>query len=252
MRVLVDDRPVDDPYSPGRVLTDRELASLYADPAARVIRAAFVTTVDGAVAGSTGRSGSINTAPDYAVFSLVRALSEATLVGAGTARTEGYGEIAVDPRWVSVRRAYGLRDPYITVVVTRSGDLPPTLAPFPDTVRLITCSSAPGLTRARHTLGAGHVLVHGGADVDLTDAVQDLAARGLGRLHLEGGPQLMGAMADAGLVDEIDLSTSPLMVGGRAGRLATGPDLRLGLRLVTLLEQDGTLMARWVSDPAWR
>lgn len=247
MRVLVDDRPVGDPYSPGRVLTDDELATLYAEPVSRAVRAAFVTTVDGAVAGSTGRSGSINTASDFAVFSLVRALSDATMVGAGTARTEGYGAVTTDPRWRETRSTYGLDDPYITVVVSRSGDVPSTLAPSPDVVRLITCSAAPGLARARDTLGAAHVLVHGSDEVSLTDAVQDLAERGLGRLHLEGGPHLMGAMLSGGLVDELDLSTSPLLVGGHAARLAIGPQLQAPVRLLTLIEEDGTLLARWVT-----
>ena len=56
------------------------------------LRVNMVSTVDGSATGSSGRSGSINNArPTSRVFHLLRAMADAIVVGAGTARAEGYG-----------------------------------------------------------------------------------------------------------------------------------------------------------------
>ena len=50
----------------------------------------MVSTVDGAATGPDGRSGGINNAADKRVFDTLRRLCDAVVVGAGTARDEGY------------------------------------------------------------------------------------------------------------------------------------------------------------------
>src|SRR6185436_3478876 len=67
-----------------------DLAELYAAPADPWLRVNMVATVDGAATGETGRSGSINNAVDKLVYDQLRALADAIVVGAGTARIEGY------------------------------------------------------------------------------------------------------------------------------------------------------------------
>ena len=68
MRILLNE--VDPAVAqPGQDLTEAELAALYAYPEETVaerpwVRANFVTTLDGAVTGDDGRSGSINTGAD--------------------------------------------------------------------------------------------------------------------------------------------------------------------------------------------
>jgi riboflavin biosynthesis pyrimidine reductase len=39
----------------------------------------------------------------------------------------------------------------------------------------------------------------------------------------EGGPHLFGALAAAGVVDEVYLTLSPLLAGAGAGRIIAGP-----------------------------
>jgi hypothetical protein len=65
------------------------LAVLYAHPE-RWTRANMVATLDGASTGGDGLTGSINTEPDHEVYRLLRDLADVVLVGAGTARAEGY------------------------------------------------------------------------------------------------------------------------------------------------------------------
>jgi hypothetical protein len=46
------------------------------------------------------------------------------------------------------------------------------------------------------------------------------------------------------------LTLSPLVVGGTGSRILSGPgiDIDVPLRLAHLLEDDGVLLGRWVSD----
>ncbi len=67
-----------------------DLGALYRSPAAPWFRANMVSTINGVAAGPDGRSGSINNDIDRQVFALLRSQADAILVGAGTARTEGY------------------------------------------------------------------------------------------------------------------------------------------------------------------
>ena len=94
------------------------------------------------------------------------------------------------------------------------------------------------------------MIIAGERDVDLAAALGALAERGFARVLAEGGPSLNGQLAAAGLLDELCLTLSPLLVGGEAKRILAGPDLGLpgaglGWRLRSLCEQDGFLFLRY-------
>ena len=225
VRVLIGqvDQPVDGE------LTDEDLVRLYEAPTPW-LRANMVATLDGAANGSDGKTGSINNSSDKRVFDLLRRWSQAIVVGAGTARIEGYGQ---------ARRP--------TVVVTRRGHLPERLRDAqPGKVLLATSESAPGLDESRAMIGAEHCLVAGRDEVDLVGVRRLLEERGLARLLTEGGPQLLGTMLAAGVVDELCLTMVPELVSGVHPRITAGPDLDLHLEQRLLLEEQGTLLGRWI------
>ena len=65
----------------------------------------------------------------------------------------------------------------------------------------------------------------GEARVELTPALEELGARGVTSLLLEGGPRLAGAMVSAGLVDELRLFIAPLLFGSGPSLIETpGPE----------------------------
>ena len=78
-------------------ITDRQLATIYAWPTHDVnrawLRVNFATSIDGAVADSSGVSAGVSSPDDKRVFALLRALCDAVIVGAGTARAENYGPV---------------------------------------------------------------------------------------------------------------------------------------------------------------
>ncbi|MGL4744273.1 MAG: dihydrofolate reductase family protein [Dermatophilaceae bacterium] len=242
MRALLDSHP--DLATSG--VTDDDLAGHYAFPTGRIwLRANMVTTVDGAVGGADGRSGSVNTAADRRVFHLQRDLCDAVLVGAGTARAEGYGRVGPTPRSPI---------PAALVVVTRSGRVPGTLLEADATrgpLLVLTCAAAGSerLAALTDALGTDAILVCGDNEVDLHAGLTRLADRGLRGILCEGGPSLLSAAFAAGLVDELALTLAPTVVGGDAGRMTSGPALARGhgIRMAphVLFEEDGTLLGLW-------
>jgi riboflavin biosynthesis pyrimidine reductase len=212
-------------------LDDDALRAAYAPPRLPWLRLNFVSTVDGAVDGPDGKSGSINTEADHRVFRLLRELADVVVVGAGTVRTEGYRP-----------------NPRPLVVVSRSGELPPTLLEG-DTSRLYlaTGSRAPGLRKAQDLLG-DRVLVLGDEAPDPVALRRTLEDEGLVSILCEGGPHLAADLLAAGLVDELCSTLAPALVGGTHSRIAEGADVDVPLRLHALLEHDSTLLARWLVE----
>lgn len=217
---------------PSDNVTDADLVRLYAAPSTPWLRANMVSTIDGAAAGETGRSGSINNEVDKRVFDTLRALADAILVGAGTAEAEGYRP-ADRP----------------LVLISRSGRVPARLRDAePGRVLLATCQAAPGLARARDELGADHVLVLGGHRVDLAELKQRLVDRGWRHLLCEGGPHLLRDLLDQRVLDELDATVVPRLVGGDHPRITEGSPVDVPMRLALLLEQQHTLLARWFAE----
>ena len=213
-------------------LSDDELAELYAPPSGPWLRVNFVSTVDGAAQGSDGLSKGINNDADKRVFDALRGWADCLVVGAGTLRTEGYDV----PRLP-------------LVVVSRSGDLPPTLRDAPrGRVLMATVASADGLAEVREQLGQENVLVLGTDEIDLVALKQELADRGWAEQLCEGGPSLFADLLAAGVVDELCCTIVPRLTGGDAVRIATGAEVDVQLRPALLLEQDGTLLGRWLVE----
>jgi riboflavin biosynthesis pyrimidine reductase len=212
------------------------------------VRANFISTLDGAASGDDGRSGSINTGADRDVFGLLRALSDVILVGAGTARTEGYRRATVRAPWLDLRAG---RPAHPTMaVVSRSGDVPPQLSQArkdSGEILLITCkrAGAEAIDLARSILGREHVIVEGDASVDLAATVDALAARGLCRILCEGGPHLMRDLTASGRLDELCLTLAPTLVAGDHPRITAGEAVTAHLVPRLLIESQGTILGRW-------
>ncbi|GAA1945770.1 pyrimidine reductase family protein [Nocardioides panacihumi] len=95
--------------------------------------------------------------------------------------------------------------------------------------------------------GHPEVRLHPGGDADaLRVLVDGLRAEGLLRILCEGGPTLLGALLRAGVVDELCCTITPSIVGGPGRRIVDGPPVDVPLTLASLVEQDGTLLARWL------
>jgi riboflavin biosynthesis pyrimidine reductase len=220
-----------------RPLEVGDLLDLYDPGDGPSLRAGFVLSTDGGIA-QDGTSRGLQSPADEAAFHALRALADAVVVGAGTARSEHYGPVRPRPDGLAWRQAHG-RDPQPPLVlVSRSLDLDPAARCFAGPTVVVTCAAATGRDRFPD------VVVAGEDEVDLADAVRQLAARGLTRLLCEGGPQLLTAALRAGLVGELCLTHAPRLLGP-APHLLTEP-LPTDLSLEHLVDGgDGVLLARY-------
>jgi riboflavin biosynthesis pyrimidine reductase len=167
----------------------------------------LVETIDGVVAlPGVSRSNRViadESEADLFVMALLRACADAVVIGAGTLRASPANswtaEAAFPPlagELAELRRNLGMRERPDVVVLTRAGAVDP---PEAIAERLV----------ARAEVGA---------------AVEELRARGCGRILCEGGPTLLGSLLSANLVDELFLTVSPL-IAGRGLSLVEGAEL---------------------------
>jgi 5-amino-6-(5-phosphoribosylamino)uracil reductase len=213
------------------------------------VRANFVSSVDGAVT-LDGRSGGLSDQADRETFALQRAMADVILVGAGTARTEGYRGVRMPDEHAELRRKLGLAPVPPIAVVTATCWLTSEHVLVADSAVppiVITVASAPVEHRQALADAGVPVLVTGEHRADLVTAVRMLGERGLNRVLTEGGPQLFGDLIAADLVDELCLTLSPRLVGGPVGRIAhTEQQLHpRRLRLASAVQADDALLLRY-------
>lgn len=252
------------PPVPG-ILPDAELVDLYRHPmptgAGVWVRSNFVTSLDGSIQGSDGRSGSINTPSDQRLFALHRALADVVLVGAGTVRAEGYRAVELAPWTVPLRSSPGRSDRPTLAIVSHSLELSRDLTHAHGGPVVIFTTQGKGADQVRPFTAAGVEVIQlspdnvespgnvdGPGNVDLAALLDELATRGLSRVLCEGGPRLHRDLLVANLLDEMSWSIAPVVVAGPGSRTTTGaalaPPGEFALQSV-LLSDDGTLFLRY-------
>ncbi|WP_433955992.1 dihydrofolate reductase family protein [Janibacter indicus] len=153
----------------------------------------------------------------------MRRAADVVVVGAGTARAEGYGSAGLP-----------------LVVVSRRGVLPETLRGAEQVVLATTRASGMDEGEDRWLCGD--------ETVDLAQVLERARSAFGPHVLCEGGPSLAADLAAAGLVDELGLTWTPRLVGGHRvehPRILDGDRLSLRLTSRHLLEEDGTLLGLW-------
>lgn len=220
--------------------TDETMDTLrdwYQPPSDPWLRINLIAAVSGDAAGVDGTSETLSNPADRAILRAIRDVSDAVVVGAASVRAEGYR--------VPLRSKL--------VVVTSTGDLSGHRIAPERADRVVVICPAAAAARVRSSLGdslcnLATTLVAPDTDGRLSpaDIVQTLHAQGLTSLICEGGPSLAGQFLQAGLVDELCLSTSPIVIGSGLPVFGTERFDASALSLTQLLIDDGSaLYARW-------
>lgn len=216
------------------------------------VRGNMIASLDGG-ATSDGKSGGLGGPGDRALFNIMREAADVILMGAATVRIENYSGAQLSAAQREARQERGQAEVPPIAVITASANLDHDSMFFTRTEvapLILTCTNTVG--DARRRLGAvSEVINASGADpgrVDPAVALRILAERKLLRVLTEGGPQLLSTLIENHLLDELCLTTAPLLVGGVARRIATGPgQVHAQMRPAHLLTDDeGYLYARYV------
>jgi 5-amino-6-(5-phosphoribosylamino)uracil reductase len=204
----------------------------------------FISTLDGraTVSGSTERLGFH---ADARVVMRLRTFADAVMIGAGTMRVERYDRMLPVPRLRGYREQIGLPSDPLTVIVTQTMDLPWDAGLFTDgngTVILATPSTIDPPETATEV-----EVLRFEQSVDFDLLLERLAReRGVRSLVCEGGPTVLHALVRDGLVDDLFLTTNPLLVGSSERSLMQGSlSEPAAAELLWALEVEGELFTRW-------
>ena len=244
-----------DPSPGAESLDETGLTDLYAYPddlQACWVRGNMIASLDGG-ATDDGKAGGLAGPGDRAVFGLMRHVADVILVGAATVRIENYSgaQLSVAQRQARQRRGQAEVPPI--AVVTQSAQLDHDAKLFTRTEvppLILTCTQT--VDEARGRLGAvAEVIDASGPRPDSVDAatvLKILAELKLFRVLTEGGPQFLSLLIEDNLLDELCLTVAPILVGGVARRIATGPgQVHTRMRRAHLLTDDeGYLYTRYV------
>jgi 5-amino-6-(5-phosphoribosylamino)uracil reductase len=194
-------------------------------------------SIDGYLDGATEKRLLLSNDADLDRVDAVRAGCDAILVGAATVRNDNPRLLVRAQARKNERVARGLGPSPIKVTVTARAQLDPCANFFAtgDTEKLVYCESAT-VTEARDRLGAVATVVDGGQPVEMQRLTEDLYARGVQRLMVEGGGIVHTQFLTADLADELHLVVAPFFVGDSrarrfvdAGRFPWNPDRRATL-----------------------
>jgi diaminohydroxyphosphoribosylaminopyrimidine deaminase/5-amino-6-(5-phosphoribosylamino)uracil reductase len=190
---------------------DGPLAALYGPlldgaAAGRYVIAHLGQSLDGRIALPDGESVYVTGRDDAAHNHRLRALCDAVVVGARTVARD-------DPR-LTVRLVAG--DNPVRVVIDPTRRLDPALGVFTDgsAPTLLVCGETAVADAARH--GAADILALpqlADGSLDPAAIVDALAARGLTTLFVEGGGATVSRFVDAGLVDRLQITVAPILMG---------------------------------------
>ena len=193
-------------------------------------------SIDGYLGAATPRLALSNDA-DFDRVDAVRASCDAILVGAATVRSDNPRLLVRSQARREERTARGLAPSPMKITVTDRAELDARADFFTtgDAEKLVYCTS-PRVADARLRLGTVATVVDGGRPVEMRTISEDLAARGVRRLMVEGGGKVHTQFLSDDLADELQLVVAPIFVGdSRAtrfvsdGRFPWNPDRRAEL-----------------------
>ncbi len=207
----------------------------------------FISSADGGTA-LEGKSTELGDDDDKAVFQALRAMPDVILVGAGTIEAEDYRPVSLDETRRERRVANGLSEVPVLAIVSGRLSLDTERRVFSDPEHMPMVITGPNADPAKLAM------LGDAADVVILEELTIptiLARLGAARVILcEGGPSLAGEFVAAGLVDELNLTLSPKLIGGSSSRLARGQaaDPPLDMRLDRSLMGERSLFLRYLRE----
>ncbi len=178
-------------------------------------------SIDGYIDDATTERLLLSNATDFDRVDAVRASCDAILVGAGTLRGDNPRLLVRSETRREARTDRGQPPSPLKVTVTGGARLDPSAEFFTTGAagKLVYCPSH-CMAEARARFGAVATVVDGGPQIGMARLSEDLYARGVRRLMVEGGEKIHTQFLAEGLADELQLVVAPIFIGdARAPRL---------------------------------
>ena len=244
-----------------------DLAALYPGSIGfpeRALFVNFVETVDGVVAlpalPQSNKLIADESEADRFVMGLLRALADCVLVGSGTMQASRSSTWSAEKAYpagadafAELRRRLGKPPRPKVAFVTASGRIDVEHPALQMGALVLTTPGGAQMLHGRLPEPSEAVVVNEGELVDVRLAVELLRGRGYEQILSEGGPTVFGLLLEAGVVDELFLTVSPLVAGRSALSERLGlvegtdllPDTRLAARIVGVRRHGNHLFIRY-------
>jgi riboflavin-specific deaminase-like protein len=184
----------------------------------------MATSLDGRISTRRRENVTLGTRYDRHLMDVLRARSDAVIVGAGTVRHDGFPVLVRDP---DLRRRRSRKRPThpVNVILSRALDMPVARGIFehPDTEKLVITTRLAPAARVKRFGRLAEVVVLPRRTLPAAVVLQKLHERGFRKVLVEGGGELHFAFARDGCVDEIYVTVTPHLIGGPAPSLLDGP-----------------------------
>ncbi|WP_410871596.1 RibD family protein [Nocardia sp. A7] len=180
-------------------------------------------SLDGYIDDASAQRLLLSNTADFDRVDQLRAESDAILIGAQTLRSDNPRLLVNSAERRADRVAAGKPAYPVKVTVTDSGALDPRLRFWHTGGERLVYTSDAGARKLGNRLDGLAEVISLGERLALEALVDDLGARGIHRLMVEGGTGMHTGFLAAGLVDEIRLAIAPILVGDPAAPRFVGP-----------------------------
>lgn len=180
-----------------------------------MLRLVLAVSLDGRLAPAAGGAAQLGGAGDRRALEEALAWADGALLGAETLRRHGSTCLIHAPDLLAERQRRGQPPQPAALVVSRSGTFPAELPFWQQPLQRWLLAPQPG----------GDGFQRHRALAPWPRLLEALAGEGLERLVLLGGARLAGALLAEGLVDELQLTLCPLLLGGPHSWLPAAPPL---------------------------
>ena len=191
------------------------------------LRLVLAVSLDGRLAAAEGGAAQIGGRGDRRVLEEALAWADAVMVGAETLRCHGCSCLIHRPELLAQRRAAGLSPQPLAIVVSRSGTFSADLPFFDQPLqRGLLLLDPPGFPRLEPPLEPGQQrdpsqglskapgFASQWSCAGWSDALAELKTDGVARLAVLGGASLAASLLAENLLDELQLTLCPRVLGG--------------------------------------
>lgn len=176
--------------------------------------AILAQSLDGKLAAHRGQRPHFPSPEDYRHLETQAARQQALIMGAATLRAYGTALRLRDPELIQRRIAQGLPPQPLTIICSGSGEIPEELPFFRQPLTRWLWTTPAGSRQWQGRPDFAEIWV--AADWDLTARLARLRQRGIERVGLLGGGQLLGAFLQAQALDELWVTLAPVLLSGYA------------------------------------
>ena len=184
-------------------------------------------SIDGFIDDTSPERLALSSPEDFDRVDEVRAGCDAIMVGAVTLRRDNPRLRVKSDERRAARAARGEPEELLRVIVTRSGKLGRDLRVWGSAGdKVVYCPDA-ALVQLDESIGDLAMIVSLGGEVDFGALLDDLGARGIARLMVEGGEHVHTQFLHQGLADELHLTIGGFFVADPAAPRFVTPGVRL-------------------------